>query len=179
MYVDFEAEALAFAYKCHDGQTRKNSDVPYIIHPVRVGLILRIAHIEVPGFFTRPSMVIAGGFLHDTIEDCGLNGADFQEEFGYDTGNSLYDLVKEVSDVSVPEDGNRAKRKALDREHLARSSSEGASIKLADVIDNAADIKTLQPSFVAVYREEMQALVPRLAHGHPTLYVRACEAVGL
>ena len=50
-------------------------------------------------------------------------------------GDAITDLVLEVTDVSRPSDGKRAARKEEDREHLARSSAGGATIKLGDLID--------------------------------------------
>jgi hypothetical protein len=70
-------------------------------------------------------------------------------------------------------------RKALDAAHYGNSSPAGATIKLADVIDNATDIEALAPKFTPVYRREMATLVPLLAHGHPTLYARAEQVLGI
>ena len=92
MSYNIESDALRVAYQWHDGQTRKNSDQPYIIHPVRVGLLIRTAFVEVPRFETGgdpPDMIVAAAFLHDVIEDCGVSLADFEEEFGYYAGNHL------------------------------------------------------------------------------------------
>jgi len=54
-------------------------------------------------------------------------------EFGF----AIADLVEQLTDVSVPEDGNRAIRKEIDRQHSARATAEDQTIKLADLIDNS------------------------------------------
>ena len=57
------------------------------------------------------------------------------------------------------------------REHLAGSSYEGASIKLADMIDNSSSVAEHDPAFAAGYLAEMRRIVPELGHGHPELVV--------
>ncbi len=86
-------------------------------------------------------------------------------------------LVLEVTDVSRPEDGNREARKAIDREHLARSSPEGATIKLADLIDNTKSIVAHDKGFARVYLPEMEKLLEVLRHGDPALWQRAYETL--
>ena len=44
-------------------------------------------------------------------------------------------LVDCLTDVSKPSDGNRAVRKEIDRQHLAKASPKAKTIKLADLID--------------------------------------------
>ena len=56
--------AIRFATKTHEvyqKQKRKGKDVPYIIHPLAVGLILARAG--------ACEDVVIAGILHDTIED--------------------------------------------------------------------------------------------------------------
>jgi (p)ppGpp synthase/HD superfamily hydrolase len=52
-------------------------------------------------------------------------------------------LVEMLTDVSKPEDGNRAVRKEIDRQHTALASPEGKTIKLADLIDNTQSMSSL------------------------------------
>lgn len=56
-------EAIILATQAHEGQTRKNSGLPYIVHPLEVMQIL----IE-SGVTSRKVLSIA--VLHDVIEDC-------------------------------------------------------------------------------------------------------------
>ena len=86
-------------------------------------------------------------------------------------------MVKGVTDASTPEDGNRAVRKAIDKDHLAEQNAEVQTIKLADVISNSKDIKANDPKFAKVYIEEMKALLKVLTKGDKTLYAKAEEIV--
>jgi (p)ppGpp synthase/HD superfamily hydrolase len=54
--------ALNFALKHHAGQTRKNRNAPYIMHPMQVALILAV--------YDRPEAELVGAILHDVVEDC-------------------------------------------------------------------------------------------------------------
>jgi hypothetical protein len=59
----------------------------------------------------------------------------------------------------VPDDGNRATRKSIDRQHLAQANVDAQFIKCADIIDNSWDIADNDPSFWKVYKQEMQLLL--------------------
>lgn len=93
-------------------------------------------------------------------------------------------LVREVTDVSTPEMGNRAKRREADREHLSHASYEGVCIKLADIISNTKDIVTNDAKFARVYIPEMEALLEVLGRKvndrnefQQKLYEVACSVV--
>lgn len=67
-------EAKAFATLCHEGQKRKLSGLPYIVHPIEVS--------EIIATITDDENVIAAGLLHDVIEDCGVDPAEIKKRFG-------------------------------------------------------------------------------------------------
>jgi len=67
--------SLAFAARAHAGQTRKATDIPYIVHPVGVMLILIEAGENDPEG-------LAAALLHDTVEDTEVTLAQIQEAFG-------------------------------------------------------------------------------------------------
>ena len=55
-------KAITFATKAHEGQFRKGTKLPYIVHPLEVGVIV--------SRMTQDKEVIAAAILHDTLEDC-------------------------------------------------------------------------------------------------------------
>ena len=67
--------ALVFAARAHAGQTRKATDIPYIVHPVGVMLIL----LEIGE--TDPEL-LAAALLHDTVEDTDITLTQIQDTFG-------------------------------------------------------------------------------------------------
>ncbi|AWB20633.1 bifunctional (p)ppGpp synthetase/guanosine-3',5'-bis(diphosphate) 3'-pyrophosphohydrolase [Methylobacterium currus] len=155
--------ARAFATSAHKGQVRKYNGRPYIEHPERVaGTLLALQF---------PAEVVAAAWLHDVVEDTPISNQDIRERFG----DRVADLVRQVTDVSIGQPGNRAARKAMDRDHLARADADGQSIKLADLIDNTATILDHDPSFAKVYMEEKAVLYDLLTLGHPALRSRALD----
>lgn len=71
--------AIALGYEGHEGQIRKASQSPYIIHPLEVSL-------ELHRRFGLPSLTIAG-LLHDVVEDSVCIDIDqIYHEFGEDIG---------------------------------------------------------------------------------------------
>ena len=160
--------AQIFAHAAHGaiGQRRKYTHGPYIGHPAAVAALAEEAGMS--------SATIAAAWLHDVVEDTEISAGDIERWFGPDVAQ----LVLEVTDVSRPEDGNRATRKEIDRMHLAKSSYEGASIKLADLIDNTSSIVENDPSFAKIYLQEKRELLDVLGHGNPMLLDRAKRVLG-
>lgn len=161
-------KALIFAVKAHGNQKRKYTGDPYIVHPIAVAdLVERCMAGGVSPIMMEH--LKAAAVLHDTIEDTEITYGDIQIEFGI----GIADLVDEVTDASAPSDGNRAARKAIDRDHIRRSSSYGASIKLADLINNTESIVKYDKDFAKVYLKEKKLLLNVLTHGHPVIYKEA------
>lgn len=157
--------AEAFAAKAHEGQKRKYTGEPYIVHPKAVAQLLTEAGLD--------DEVVAAGLMHDVVEDCDVTLEEIRAEFG----DRVARLVGEVTDASRPAHGNRERRKAIDREHLAKASPDGKSVKLADIIDNLRSIIPYDPSFARVYLREMRILLPFLKGGNPGLFKCASAAL--
>lgn len=156
-------KAKNFAERVHAAQTRKYSGEPYAVH-------LR----EVAGYCAEIGYrdeVVAAAWLHDSKEDQGVTDAELRALFGEDVAR----LVEEVTDQSRPDDGNRDRRKEIDRLHLGRASPEGKTIKLADLISNTKSIATRDPHFAVTYLKEKRLLMPLLIEGNAELYKRAME----
>ena len=66
--------AVEFAFKAHEGQFRKGTKRPYIVHPVEVK--------DIVSTMTKDEEVISAAVLHDTIEDCeGVTQRILAQEF--------------------------------------------------------------------------------------------------
>lgn len=163
----FVEHAVIYATGAHGEQTRKYTagQTPYVEHCIAVA--------ETVATVTDDAEVIAAAVLHDTIEDTPVGFTDILLSFGPRVAR----LVLEVTDASTPADGNRAVRKAIDRAHLAKSSPDGATIKLADIIDNTQDIVAKDPNFARLYLEEKAAVLPLLKHGNERLWNDAARLV--
>lgn len=119
-------EAIEFATKAHEGQFRKGTKRPYIVHPIEVA--------EIVTTMTRDPEVICAAVLHDTIEDCpGVTEAVLEERFG----ERVAKLV-----VSESEDKSKSweERKSATIRRLRTAPREVQMIGLADKLSNMRDI---------------------------------------
>lgn len=156
--MNLEEKALWFASNAHAHQLRKYTNEDYIVHPIAVAdIVRRVRH--------TPDM-IAAALLHDVVEDCGVALKTVTEVFG----PIVALLVSQLTDVSRPSDGNRQKRKEIDRLHTADAFPEAKTIKLADLIDNTKSIAAYDPDFALVYLREKRELLEILKDGDPVLW---------
>ena len=66
--------AIIFATEAHEGQFRKGTQIPYILHPMEAAAIVST--------MTTDPEVIAGAVLHDVVEDTDTTIEDIQKIFG-------------------------------------------------------------------------------------------------
>lgn len=161
------SKASTFATAAHEaiGQKRKYTGQPYWYHPMAVAQIVDKAG-------GTPEM-IAAAWLHDVVEDTKITLERIESEFGW----TVRKYVESLTDVSKPEDGNRAARKAIDREHIAKACPEAKTIKLADLIDNSRSILQNDPDFAKVYIPEKRLLLKVLTEGDQGLWNEAANLV--
>jgi len=166
--MDIVRKAQVYAMAAHAavGQRRKYTNEPYIVHPAEVARIVA----GVPD--STPDMV-AAAWLHDVVEDTGCTFTDIHMAFGAD----IAALVGWLTDVSKPEDGNRAVRKAMDRAHTAEAPAEAQTIKLADLISNSRSITAHDPTFARTYFAEKRLLLAVMTRGDPGLHAEASRYV--
>lgn len=158
-------KAYVFAKNAHKGQKRKYTFEPYINHPVEVmQIVSTVPHTE---------EMLAAALLHDVVEDCGVLSSTIFKEFGLWVGWHVEDLT----DVSNPSDGNRVKRKEIDRVHTQQADPEAKTIKLADLISNSRSIVKHDKDFARLYIKEKELLLEVLTEGDATLYAQAQQIV--
>jgi (p)ppGpp synthase/HD superfamily hydrolase len=154
--------AAEFAVRAHAKQPRKYTGEPYAVHPLAVARL-------VTGAGASADAIVAA-LLHDVLEDCPqVKPSEIEKRFGA----PVMHLVMEVTEVSHPDDGNRAVRKALDAEHYAKASPEGQTIKVADMIDNMRTIVMSDPTFAKLFMLEKRDLLARFTRAEPRLYDQA------
>ena len=152
--------ALIVAALAHQSKRRKGTEIPYIMHPFHVGLIL-----ERYGY---PEEVVVAGFLHDVLEDMPFGdhalqeriaatfpGAELPTSVGLETFREAFrsfmdsqfgpTVVKLVDLVTEPKnDGGPVKswreRKQCQLEHLADAAPGGAALKAADLLHNIRSV---------------------------------------
>lgn len=110
--------ATAFCERAHYGQKRKYTGEPYHTHPQAVAKL--VAEV------TDDPDVICAALLHDVVEDTPVTF----REIGMLFGSRVAHFVGEVTNVSGPEDGNRATRKQIDLEFLQRHPRRARQLSL-------------------------------------------------
>lgn len=133
IYTKKIQKAIKFAAKTHNEyqqQTRKGKVIPYITHPLTVGIILAKAGAS--------EDVIAAGILHDTVEDSietkKVTSKMLTERFG----KKVSDLVMSVTEKDKKLPWEVRKREALD--HIKHFSHGSLLLKSADILSNFSEI---------------------------------------
>lgn len=163
--TDFVKRAIGFASFHHADQKRKFSGLPYIFHPLAVMAIVSTV--------TSKREMLAAAVLHDVLEDTDATPSGIELAFG----REVRDLVLQLTDISTPDDGNRAHRKMLDRKHLAKASPDAMTVKLADIIDNASTVVEEDPNFAKVFLMEKTLTLDVLRNGDSRLWSEAMIVV--
>jgi (p)ppGpp synthase/HD superfamily hydrolase len=163
----FLQSAVVFATKAHDGQERKYTGEPYIVHPIEVATLCHDAIMRnCPNDLVRVRAklnfehVFAAALLHDTVEDCNVTFTEIDREFG----EATTDLLFWLTDTITKEQGNRATRKRLEAYKLAHAPLEAKIIKLCDIQSNTKSIVDNDPGFAVKYLEEKEFALRNLKH---------------
>ena len=131
-------KAIDFATKVHEGQYRKGTDRPYIVHPMEVGKIVST--------MTQDEEIISAAILHDTIEDTDVTYEDLKQEFG-----------TRVADLVAAESEDKSKtwieRKGHTLEHLKTASQAEKILTMADKLSN---IRSMARDYLLVGEELWQ-----------------------
>lgn len=146
--------AAKFARKAHESidQRRKYTGEPYFVHPEEVALLLS-EYVDDPE-------LIAAAYLHDTVEDVDHGPRPVTHEvIVAEFGERVGSLVKELTNVAKPSDGNRAARKAIERDRLAKISREAKMAKMCDIIANVPSVAEYDEGFAPVFLAEKAAIL--------------------
>jgi (p)ppGpp synthase/HD superfamily hydrolase len=146
-------QAAHLATRAHEGQKRKYSGEPYIVHPAMVA-----ARVEMlPGVSETE---IAAAWLHDVPEDCAH---EFAKELNDNFPPDVIRLVYELTNPSKGSKEPRRVRKQMDRDHLRNVSVWAKKIKLIDRICNWQDIlkelNNVPGDFASMYCNESVLLL--------------------
>ena len=144
---NYDAQLLEKAYltaeKHHEGQLRKSGE-PYIIHPMAVGRILADLGMD--------EVTIAGGILHDIVEDTDYTLPEVEADFGTDIAN-LVDGVTKLTNINY-ETKEEQQAENIRKMFLAMSKDiRVLIIKLADRLHNLRTISYQTPKKI---REKCQ-----------------------
>jgi (p)ppGpp synthase/HD superfamily hydrolase len=126
--------AAKMADDLHQGQFRKDSGEPYIVHPVGTYKILKTLGI-------KDREVLTAALFHDTLEDTNINYNEIKRKLN----KRVADLVKEVtSDKKAIEKTDKPNYLV---NKMVKMSDDALLIKLADRLHNLSDITTVNKKF--------------------------------
>ncbi|MBO6164212.1 MAG: bifunctional (p)ppGpp synthetase/guanosine-3',5'-bis(diphosphate) 3'-pyrophosphohydrolase [Lachnospiraceae bacterium] len=129
-------KAYHVARSHHEGQLRKSGE-PYIIHPLKVAIIL--AELEMD----KESII--AGILHDVVEDTNMTLDEVAREFGPDVA-VLVDGVTKLTRISWSSDKNEIQAENLRKMFLAMAKDiRVIIIKLADRLHNMRTLQYMKP----------------------------------
>jgi guanosine-3',5'-bis(diphosphate) 3'-pyrophosphohydrolase len=152
-------QALALMQEIH-GEQWRDGRVPFIIHPMRVALMLVKYEPDVT------ATVLMAALLHDILEYSDLSVQELEAEFG----NYVTKLVVSIT-MRLNDGSRREKREARLRcwQSIMQSSHEVRLIKTFEVLDNMLywrDIPGESPAgeMLPLWLEEVRELFLPLAH---------------
>ncbi len=123
--------AYRFAAKSHAGQTRV-SGLPYLSHPLGVTMILAELRMD--------SVSISSGFLHDTVEDCGVTIQQLKEGFGADVAL----IVDGVTKLGKIEFSRKEERQAETFRKMLLAMAKDIRVILVKLADRLHNMRTLE-----------------------------------
>jgi len=133
-------QAITFAAKAHDGQARKGSDLPYIVHPMEA--------VSIAATMTDDIEILAAAALHDVVEDCGVKTDDLRRVFGERIAR-LVDFQSEKKEANAQ--ASWQKRKLRTVNHLRIAEHDDMILTLADKLSNLRsmdrDLRAQGPQF--------------------------------
>lgn len=152
--------AYHLAVCAHGGQFRDGSTEPYIIHPLRVALILAEEMGKVETF------LLCAALLHDVIEDSDIPIEEIQRACGPQVMQAVELLTK-----PMPTEG-KTKRNEQYYQRLAEGSTLAQLVKCADRLDNLRSMRELndEARLMRYIDETRRYILPIAAQADPYLY---------
>lgn len=166
--------AMMLARDAHTDQVRKYTGNPYSDHLAEVaGIVATVVDYD----SMHPDALIATAWLHDIVEDCGYTDQSLWEALdpNFERITETEQVVRGVLWLSDMEVGNRATRKKLSCERLARAPHWVQTIKCADLISNTSSIVKHDPDFARVYLREKRDLLRAMTKADRRLWQLAWE----
>jgi len=124
--------AFRYAAAKHEGQTRKQSAVPYLSHLMAVASLV----LEAGG---DEDLAIAA-LLHDVVEDCG--GAPRLQEVRRRFGRRVAHVVEGCTDTDITPKPPWRQRKEAYLRHLRSADADTRLVSAADKLHNVRHILT-------------------------------------
>ena len=131
--LDLIRRAANYATEHHAGQFRRSGE-PYIVHLINVAYILATLRVG--------PQTIAAGFLHDTIEDCGVTKEELAETFD----EEVADLVESVTKIGTLtyKGKDDPEYQAANHRKIFIAMARDVRVILIKLVDRLHNMRTLQ-----------------------------------
>ena len=124
------SKAYLFSETAHEGQKRFSGE-PYFSHTAEVGYMLADIGMD--------ASTIAAGFLHDTMEDCGVTAETMEAEFGPE----ILSLVRGVTKLgAIRYHGMERHTESLRK--LFAATAEDIRVLIIKLLDRLHNARTLE-----------------------------------
>ncbi len=150
--------AIDYAARMHEGQIRKLSHVPYILHPMEAA--------AVAASLTDDEDVIIAALLHDVLEDTDATEEEVEELFG----KRVLALVKSETEnkrKDQPASVTWKIRKQESLDELAKANREEKIVWLSDKLSN---MRALSKDYVLIGNRVFEAFNERRKAQHEWYY---------
>lgn len=126
-------KAANYASEKHAGQFRRSGE-PYITHLINVAYILATLRVG--------PQTIAAGFLHDTIEDCGVTKEEVEKEFDEEIA-SLVDAVTKIGSLEY-KGKDDTEYQAENHRKIFIAMAKDVRVIIIKLVDRLHNMRTLQ-----------------------------------
>lgn len=137
------SKAIIFASTKHNGQYRKGSGDPYIVHPLGVWDILSNVKQS-----NNKYLLATVCMLHDVVEDCDVSLQEIAENFGYNVASIVEELTSDKEKIK-----EIGKKEYLSQK-MINMSTYALCVKLSDRLYNMLDTDKMSDSFKTKYKDE-------------------------
>jgi (p)ppGpp synthase/HD superfamily hydrolase len=121
-------KAIKFAIEKHKGQIRRETNSPYVTHPIIVSYLLASYKKS-----KRMDDLLVAALLHDTLEDTNATIEEIQKHFGSLVSGIVYELTNDENEIK------RLGKNEYLKQKMKGISSYALTIKLVDRLANISD----------------------------------------
>ena len=128
-------KAITFATSVHEGQLRKGTNIPYILHPLEAASIV--------GTMTTDDEIIAAAVLHDVVEDTDTTIEQVHELFG----KRVAKLVTSESEDKRENLSAQSTWKIRKQETLNHLKTAPVDVKMITLGDKLSNIRAIHRDY--------------------------------
>ena len=159
--------ALEFAINAYEGQVRKGTNIPYIVHPLETAYIV--------DKLTDDMDVVAAAVLHDVVEDAGVTIKELKELFGERVARFVESVSEDRNDNEDPNiTWKERKIKAITE--INRAPKE---VKIVAMGDKLSNMRAIYRDYVELGNQVFERFNEKRKEEHKWYYVQLASALSV